>query len=229
MVSLPSNVAAAREPSLAKALSHLPDEILSALAFGLERHAGRLEVGRLYADHDGGGCAVGVMLRELAPEAYRQTRLQFWVRRHRHRSVLSEPVAFERSLITRLSHVEMCFDQTAAAVRVHSPEADLAAAANATGRWMAECCRAELRARSRARHTGFFVPEEWQTATPERRRPATESRDADGAPMPTMSTSVRQLTACDGTVTLVAVPSARSPAAPASPAKIERLELLTAA
>ena len=57
-----------REPVLDKVLSHLPDELLSALAYGLERHAGRLEAGRLYSDYDGGGCAVGVMLREMSPE-----------------------------------------------------------------------------------------------------------------------------------------------------------------
>jgi hypothetical protein len=41
-------------------------------------------------------------------------------------------------------------------------EGDKTTAANATGRWMAEQCREQLRARSRAGKSGFFVPEEWQ-------------------------------------------------------------------
>jgi hypothetical protein len=211
--SLPSHVLRAREPVLAKTLSHLPDELLSALAHGLERHAGRLEAGRLYADHDGGGCAVGVMLRELSPADYRHGRVHFWIRRHRRRSVLNEEVDFERSLVTRLSHVEMCFDGTALACRDDAPEADLGAAANATGRWMAERCREELRTRCRDGHSEFFVPEEWQT-------PATPPRP---------STRVRQMVGSDGTVRVLTIAAPRAPAEADPGPMQERLELALAA
>jgi hypothetical protein len=154
---LPATVARHRESVLDKVLGHLPDELLSALALGLERHAGRLIAGQLYDDYDGGGCAVGVMLRELTPSAYRTGRLRFQVRRHRHRSVLTERTDFDDRLITRLSHVEMCFDRTAVSLSEHTGDPDLPAAANATGRWMAEACRRRLRTRNR----GFFVPSGW--------------------------------------------------------------------
>jgi hypothetical protein len=183
---------------LTKVLSHLPDEILSALAHGLERHAGRLQAGRLYANYDGGGCAVGVMLRELSPAAYRQGRLLFWARRRRHDSVLTERVDLERSLVTRLSHVEMCFDRTAMTLYEHVEDADPTTAANATGRWIAEQCREQLRARSRAGKSGFFVPEEWQG--PKRRRRAHR-------PMLSAITAIRRVSAHDGTHRFVSVPS----------------------
>lgn len=157
MHQLPPHVARHREPILDQVLSHLPDELLSALAHGLDRHAGGLVAGRLYDRYDGGGCAVGVMLRELSPEAFRQGRLQFMVRRHRQRTILREPTGLHRSLVTRLSHVEMCFDRTAVTLAEHAAAPDLAAAANVTGRWMAERCRQRLHERNRS----FFVPESW--------------------------------------------------------------------
>jgi hypothetical protein len=191
---LPTDIVRAREPVLAKVLSHLPDELLSALAHGLERHAGHLEAGRLYAGYDGGGCAVGVMLRELSPSSYRQGRIQFWVRRRRHESVLTERVDFERAVITRLSHIETCFDLTAAAVSERAPETSAQVAANATGRWMAEGCRAQLR----ARRSAFYFPAEW--AAPRRRSLLPPLR---------ISTKRRVVVAHDGTERFVTVPSPR--------------------
>jgi hypothetical protein len=197
---------------MASVLSHLPDEMLSALAHGLERNAGRLQVGRLYADYDGGGCAVGVMLRELAPAEYREGRLRFWARRHRHRSVVTERVPLEPSLVTRLSHVEMCFDRTAMTLCEQSEEDDAAAtAANATGRWLAEQCREQLRARSHAGKSGFFVPEEWQRSS---------RRIARRLSLPAM-TRLRRMTAHDGTQRLVPVRS-RLRTARLAPATAER-------
>jgi hypothetical protein len=149
---------------VSKALSHLSDEILSALAHGLERHAGRLSAGRLYAGYDGGGCAVGVMLRELSPAAYTRGRVHFWARHRRHRSVLATRTELAPSVLTRLSHIEMCFDSTAMAMRELAPEVDAQGAANATGRWVAELCREHLRARAGAGEDGFFVPVEWDRA-----------------------------------------------------------------
>jgi hypothetical protein len=189
---LPTDIVRAREPVLEKVLSHLPDEVLSALAHGLERHAGQLEAGRLYADYDGGGCAVGVMLRELSPSSYQQGRIQFWLRRRRHASVLTERVDFDRGVVTRLSHVETCFDLTAAALVESAPETGTRVAANATGRWMAEGCRQQLR----ARNSGFYFPKEWVTPRPRRLLP----------PLP-LSTARRRMVAHDGTERLVLVPS----------------------
>jgi hypothetical protein len=185
--------------------------MLSALAHGLERHDGRLQVGRLYADYDGGGCAVGVMLRELSPAAYREGRVRFWARRHRHHSVLTERVPLEPSLVTRLSHVEMCFDRTAITLCEQVAEDDEATAANATGRWLAEQCREQLRARNRDGKSGFFVPEEWQ-------RP--RRRIARRAPLTAM-TAVRRMTAHDGTHRIVSVRS-RQRTARLAPVTAER-------
>jgi hypothetical protein len=211
---LPADIARSREPVLARVLSHLPDDVLSALAHGLERHAGRLEVGRLYADYDGGGCAVGVMLRELTPSEYDRGRLHFWARRHRHRSVLSERVKFERSLVTRLSHVEMCFDRTALTLCEHAEAEDVRTAANATGRWMAEECRQQLRARSRSGQSGFFVPQEWLMERRERRRLRHRS------PLPSLPaiTRMRRVTAHDGTEIVVRLPGKQvAPKRPSAP------------
>jgi hypothetical protein len=219
---LPTHIARAREPVLASVLSHLPDEMLSALAYGLERHAGRLQAGHLYADYDGGGCAVGVMLRELSPSVYQEGRLRFWARRRRHASVLTEHVSLERSLVTRLSHVEMCFDRTAMTLCEQVEEGDKATAANATGRWMAEQCREELRARSRAGHVGFFVPEDWQAPKPRRQRAAARQQLALPAALPAM-TRLRRMTAHDGTQTLVSVPARRRGAQPASATRERRV------
>jgi hypothetical protein len=205
---LPAHIARSREPVLARVLSHLPDDVLSALSHGLECHAGRLEVGRLYGEYDGGGCAVGVMLRELSPSEYEQGRLQFWARRRRHRSVLSEQVPFERSVVTRLSHVEMCFDRTALTLCEAADAQDVRTAANATGRWMAEECRQQLRARSRAGDGRFFVPQEWVT---ERR-----DRSAHLPSLPTIA-RMRRVTAHDGTAIAVTLPGRRM-AAERSPA-----------
>jgi hypothetical protein len=190
---------------LARVLSHLPDDVLSALAHGLERHAGRLEPGRLYGDHDGGGCAVGVMLRELSPSEYERGRLQFWARRRRHESVLTERVPFDRSVVTRLSHVEMCFDRTASTLCEHAEAEDPETAANATGRWMAEGCREHLRARSRAGDRGFFVPEEWLAGARDRRQARRWSQ------LPSLSTMARtrRIATHDGGEISITVPSKR--------------------
>lgn len=210
MGTLPAHVAQAREPIVTKVLSHLPDELVSALAHGLERHAGRLTVGRLYQDHDGGGCAVGVMLRELTPSAYSEGRLRFLVRRRLHRSVLTEQVELERSVVTRLSHVEMCFDQTAKAMCEYMPETDLSAAADATGRWMAELCREQLRARNRAGQVGFFVPDDWQvqhTADD----PGPQQQPGHVALAPALITHIRKAVSRDGAVRAIPVRNGEMP------------------
>jgi hypothetical protein len=111
--------------------------------------------------------------------------------------VLTERVSFDRSLVTRLSHVEMCFDRTAMTLCEEVEDGDVATAANATGRWMAEQCREQLRARSRAGNSGFFVPEEWQRS----RRQITRR-----ASLPAV-TGLRRITGQDGTPRLVPVRS----------------------
>jgi hypothetical protein len=144
------------------------------------------------------------MLRELSPAEYQRGRLLFWLRRHRHRSILTERVNFERSLVTRLSHVEMWFDRTTRTLSEQVPDADTGAAANATGRWMAEACRAQLRDRNLAGHVGFFVPREWQTIISSSSDAAVDSRRP----------AIRRLMAHDGTVKLVAEPLQRRHQAP---------------
>ncbi len=97
-----------------RTLRALPDEMLAALARGLRRHAEDLVPGRLYGAA-GGGCAVGVMLRELDPEAYagsgmRIALLHGWRRRTRS-------YGGELGRNPRLRHLEWTFDASVERLR----------------------------------------------------------------------------------------------------------------
>ena len=63
---LPEDLARERGTVLAGVLRELPSELLVALLHGLRRHADCLVAGKLTTRE--GGCAVGVMLRELGPQ-----------------------------------------------------------------------------------------------------------------------------------------------------------------
>jgi hypothetical protein len=146
------------------------------------------------------------------------------VRRRRHDTVLTERVELERSLVTRLSHVEMCFDRTAFTLCEHDDREDPHAAANTTGRWMAEQCRRQLRARSRAGQAAFFVPEEWLTAA----RAQRIARQC--AKMPSLPLRMRRVAEVDGSEVVVNVPGKRArPPQPAPALAVTRTRRLTAA
>ena len=94
------------ERVLRRTLRGISTTELTALATGLERHRGRLVVGRLFSPRgQGGGCAVGVMLLEL--DALPSGRLAFWARHAWRRSATSYGAARSHP---RLRHLEWTFD-----------------------------------------------------------------------------------------------------------------------
>jgi hypothetical protein len=99
-----------RTPTLRRTLRGLHDAMLAALVRGLEKHVHELVPGRLFRDRDGGGCAVGLMLRELDPERYEsRSALRFWLRDRWRRRAHSYP---ELARNPRLRHLEWIFDRS---------------------------------------------------------------------------------------------------------------------
>ena len=131
-----------RRTVLRRALRALPDRFLGAMAAGLEKHRERLVPGRLYASAGGGGCAVGVMLRQLEPETYARRRLRFWLRDRWRRGSRSYHDAMGRN--PRLKHLEWVFDD---AVKLLRSERGLTrrSAGGLAGDWVREEIDAELR------------------------------------------------------------------------------------
>jgi hypothetical protein len=126
-----------RRQMLRRTLRGLSAPQLEALASGLERYRGRLLAGRLFKSGGGGGCAVGVMLRELdAVPARRGAR--FWLRDRWRRSVISYP-AIRRQ--PRLRHLEWGFD--AAAQRLRAAGVARSAAVAVAGEWLRELTKQE--------------------------------------------------------------------------------------
>jgi hypothetical protein len=136
---------------LGRTLTGLPDHMLAALVDGLEHERGRLVDGRLFLSSAGGGCAVGVLLRELDPAAFEAGRLRFWLRHGWRRTVASYPGVAKRQ--PRLAHLERIFDECVSATRRAEPPLSARAAADRVGRWIESRARAELRRRGRASET----------------------------------------------------------------------------
>jgi hypothetical protein len=125
-----------------RSLRALPDRLVSALARGLARHEDELVVGHLYGYSGGGGCAVGVMLRELRPERYRVGRLRFWLRHGWRVHASSYRGAVEGS--PRLAHLEWTFDAAVQRLRQLDPGLGPRAAARVVGGWFRAEAEAEL-------------------------------------------------------------------------------------
>jgi hypothetical protein len=133
---------AERRQVMRRSVRGLPDEMVDALARGLERHADRLAAGRLFATAAGGGCAVGVLLRELQPEAYRQGRLHFLLRHAWRRRAASYGGELGRN--PRLRHLEWSFDEAVNRTRELEPGCSTHEAARAVGDWLLAEARAEI-------------------------------------------------------------------------------------
>jgi hypothetical protein len=127
-----------RRQMLRRTLRGLSERQLEALASGLQQHRGRLVAGRLFKSAGGGGCAVGVMLRELDAVPTR-TAVRFWLRDRWRRSVTSYP-AIRRQ--PRLRHLEWGFD--AAVKRLREAGVDKREAVAAAGSWLHELTTQEL-------------------------------------------------------------------------------------
>jgi hypothetical protein len=123
-----------------RALQRLPDGVLRAMARGLTVNADGLVPGALFRGRHSGGCAVGVTLRELAPEAFQFGRLEFWLWHRWRRGV--EPDVARR--FPHLQQLQRLFDEAVEELhglgRHEQP-------AKTVGLWLAACAQAELRAR----------------------------------------------------------------------------------
>jgi hypothetical protein len=124
-----------------RALQRLPDALLRAMARGVTVNADELVPGALFRDRDSSGCAVGVTLRELAPDAFQFGRLEFWLW-HRWRLGIDAEVARR---FPQLRDLQRVFDQAVGELhelgRHEQP-------AKTVGFWLAACAQAELRGRA---------------------------------------------------------------------------------
>lgn len=139
---IPADVALDRAPVLRHTLVHLPSEMLEALVAGLEANSDHLIAGRLFESRTGGGCAVGVMLRELDPVRYGRNPLRYWLNWRR-----MERVSDDRKLATahpRLRHLEHAFDTTVEKTLAERPELEETEVTRAVGLWFSAAARAEL-------------------------------------------------------------------------------------
>jgi len=141
--SAPRGVSRAVASATERALKHLPDELLQAMVRGLRAHADDLAPGVLFRGKSSGGCAVGITLRELAPDAFDFGWLHFWLRQRWHRGI-------ERDVarrFPRLNHLQRYFDEAVAQVKEAGGDPQ---PAKAVGLWFAATAEAELRARRSA-------------------------------------------------------------------------------
>jgi hypothetical protein len=152
LVAPPRGMSAALGGGAGRALQHLPDELLRAMVRGLRAHADDLAPGVLFRNHRSGGCAVGISLRELAPDAFDFGWLRFWLWQRWRRGV-------ERDVarrFPRLKHLQWHFDEAVTELK----EAGYPQPAKAVGLWLAASAEAELRSRrsavaeTRSRPTG---------------------------------------------------------------------------
>jgi hypothetical protein len=145
--SAPAGVSGALATSASRSLERLPEHLLRAMATGLYANADDLAPGALFRGRDSGGCAVGITLRQLAPDAFQFGRVEFWLWHRWRRGV--EPDVARR--FPQLQQLQLVFDK---AVReVEQARLD-EAPAKAVGLWLAASAEAELRARrGRARES----------------------------------------------------------------------------
>jgi hypothetical protein len=140
----PHGVSRAVADATERAIHYLPDELLRAMVRGLRMHAHELAPGVLFRGKSSGGCAVGITLRELAPDAFDFGWFHFWLRQRWRRGI-------ERDVARRyprLNHLQRYFDDAVAQVEEAGSEPQ---PAEAVGLWLADCAQAELDGRPSAR------------------------------------------------------------------------------
>jgi hypothetical protein len=143
LVAPPRGVSSAIASSTTRALQRLPDELLRAMVRGLRAQADDLAPGVLFRGHTSGGCAVGITLRELAPDAFAFGWLRFWLRQRWRRGI-------ERDVARRfphLNHLQRHFDEAVAELKEVGRDPQ---PAKAVGLWLAASAEAELKARRSA-------------------------------------------------------------------------------
>lgn len=136
---------AERQPVLRRSLRALPDCMLEAMCTGLASHGDDLVPGRLFRSRTGGGCAVGVMLRELEPETYETGPLRFWLR-DRWRRGAGSYRPLRRN--PRLRHLQWTFDAAVKDLRAARANLTKREAATVVGVWFGAEAEGELSWRS---------------------------------------------------------------------------------
>ena len=146
---LPAELARERGAVLHRALRTLPLALLDPLLRGLRRHADALVPGHL-ATGDG-GCAVGMMLQELALDPSWQERGTLPPPERGWRSLRRQPSIYDSwpklaTAYPRLHHVEIVFDVTCERLREEGAmEPD--EVPRAVGLWMAAETQSEINMR----------------------------------------------------------------------------------
>jgi len=136
----PAGMSRALAVPATRALQRLPDGVLRAMARGLTVNADNLIPGALFRDRHSSGCAVGITLRELAPDAFQFGRLEFWLWHRWHRGV--EPDVARR--FPQLQQLQRLFDEAADELKTLGRHEQ---PAKTVGFWLAACAQAELGAR----------------------------------------------------------------------------------
>ena len=156
---VPIEVGKDRAAVLHRALRNLPVELLEPLLDGLRRYADSLAPGNVDDGH-GGGCAIGMMLREISddprladlcdPPPRRVPRFK------RGPSVYHRWPALAKAQ-PRLLHIETLFDSTCAGLRAEGdvPEDQVP---RAVGLWMAAETEAEINLRHLEAHSASESP-----------------------------------------------------------------------
>ena len=156
---VPIEVGKDRAAVLHRALRNLPVELLEPLLDGLRQYADSLAPGSVDDGH-GGGCAIGMMLREISddprlaalcdPPPRRVSRLM------RGPSVYHRWPALAKAQ-PRLLHIESLFDSTCAALRAEGelPDDEVP---RAVGLWMAGETEAEINLRHLEAHAASESP-----------------------------------------------------------------------
>lgn len=146
---LPAELARERGVVLHRALRTLPLALLDPLLRGLRRHADALVPGHL-ATGDG-GCAVGMMLQELALDPSWQERGTLPLPERGWRSLRRQPSIYDSwpklaTAYPRLHHVEIVFDVTCERLREEGKmEPD--SVPRTVGLWMAAETQSEINMR----------------------------------------------------------------------------------
>ena len=158
---IPDEVIFDRAPVLVHTLRHLPSDSLRALVVGLESNLDRLTPGRLFESRTGGGCAVGVMLRELEPSRFGRGRLRYWWRL-RHLQTVGDDRSLSHAM-PRLRHVELVFDTTVEQTIEARPDLSEREASRAVGTWFSVEAQSELARRRRVLSPPTASPRERAT------------------------------------------------------------------
>jgi hypothetical protein len=146
---LPTELARERGAVLHRALRTLPVALLEPLLRGLRRHADQLVPGHLATGN--GGCAVGMMLHELALDPSWQEAGALPAPERRWRSMWRQASIYDSwpklaASYPRLHHVEIVFDVTCKRLRAEGVM-DHDDAPRAVGLWMAAETQSEINMR----------------------------------------------------------------------------------